>query len=168
MRIFTLWLEKNGFGGYDITEIDNEIILNFFDYIIKIRNLDKVTVTTYKIKIKAFFDFLIKKKYIKLNPVYDIPDVKKKVDAAPKPITPDDLKKLLVCIQKDDPQLYLACMMQYYCAIRPGTELRLLKIKHIDFYSGKLTINIIDSKAPRQDVIQITRTNNNGIPTTKF
>ena len=53
MRIFTLWLEKNGFGGYDITEIDNEIILNFFDYIIKIRNLDKVTVTTYKIKIKA-------------------------------------------------------------------------------------------------------------------
>lgn len=157
MRIFTLWLEKNGFGKYDITAINNKIILNFFDYIINTRNLDKVTVTTYKIKIKAFFDFLIRKKYINNNPVYDIPAARKKVDAAPKPITPDDLKKLLVCIQKDDPQLYLACMMQYYCAIRPGTELRLLKIKHIDFYSGKITINIIDSKAPRQDVIQIPR-----------
>lgn len=155
MRIFTMWMEKNGYGEFDITAIDNDIILKFFDYVINIRDLDKVTVTLYKIKIKAFFDFLIRKKYIKHNPVYDIPEVRKKIDAAPKPIAKDDLKKLLTTIQSRDPQLYLACMMQYFCAIRPGTELRLLKIKHIDFSSGKITINIIDSKAPRQDVINI-------------
>lgn len=155
IRKFTLWLEKKEFGERDITTINNDIILQFFDYLINEKGLDKVTVSNYKILITSLFEFLIKKKYINQNPVYDIPSARKKVDNSPKPFDPEDLKKLLTEIQKKDPQLFLACMMQYYCAIRPGTELRLLKIKHINFSARKITINIIDSKEPRQDVIDI-------------
>ncbi|WP_303181344.1 site-specific integrase [uncultured Butyricimonas sp.] len=157
MRIFTQWLEKKNYGEYDITMLNNTIILDFFNYIINDQDLDKVTVNTYKIKIKAFFDFLITKHYILKNPVHDIPNVRKKVDNAPRPIEADDLKKLLSTIQKNDPQLYLFCMIQYYCAIRPGTELRLLKIKYINFSARSITINILDSKSSRQDVIDIPK-----------
>lgn len=155
IRKFTMWLERKNFGEYDITMIDNKIILDFFDFLINERDLDKVTVNGYKTLINSLFKFLIRKKYILINPVYDIPTARKKVDNAPKPFDPDDLKKILIAIQGKDPQLYLACMIQYYCAIRPGTELRLLKIKHINFSARKITINILDSKAPRQDVIDI-------------
>lgn len=155
IRIFTQWIEKKEYGDYDITMINNTIILHFFDYLINNQDLDKVTVNDYKTLIHCFFDFLVKRKYIQHNPVHDIPSARKKVDNAPKPFDPADFKKLLNAIQAKDPQLFLACMIQYYCAIRPGTELRLLKIKHINFGARKITINIIDSKAPRQDIIDI-------------
>lgn len=155
LRKFTQWIEMNGFGEYDISAIDNKIILRFFDYLISERELDKVTIKGYKIKISAFFDFLIKSKRLLQNPVYDIPELRKKCDNAPKPILQDDLGRLLKPIKNDDPQLYLACMFQFFCAIRPGNELRLLKIKHIDFWSKKITINILDSKIERTDVIDI-------------
>ena len=155
MRIFTIWLEKQNYGEYDLSAITNKIILEFFDYLINARDLDKATIKMYKIKISAFFDYMIKIKRIIQNPVYNIPSVKKKKDEAPKPIFPNDLEKLLTQISKSDPQLYLACIMQFFCAIRPGTELRLLKIKHINFWSHNILINIIDSKMQREEVINI-------------
>lgn len=155
MRIFTFWLEKNNYGEYDLSAITNKIIIAFFDYLINDRDLDKVTVKMYKIKISAFFNYMIKIKKIYQNPVFNIPEVKKKKDNAPKPIFPNDLKKLFTKISRQDPQLYLACIMQYFCAIRPGTELRLLKIKHIDFWSHNIMINSLDSKMQRDEVINI-------------
>ncbi|MFV0332256.1 MAG: DNA adenine methylase, partial [Dysgonomonas sp.] len=49
-------------------------------------------------------------------------------------------KTLLNHIKKNDEQLYLFCSMIFYCAIRPGTELRLLKIKDINFFTNTITI----------------------------
>lgn len=155
MRIFTMWLENNNYGEYDLSAVTNKIIIDFFNYLINDRDLDKITVKTYKIKISAFFDYMMKIKRINLNPVYDIPEVKKKKDNAPKPMFPNDLEKLLTRISQQDPQLYLACIMQFFCAIRPGTELRLLKIKHIDFWSHNIIINPLDSKMGREEVINI-------------
>lgn len=155
MRIFTLWLEKNNYGEYDLSAITNKIIVDFFLYLINERDLDKMTLKMYKIKISAFFDYMIKIKRVNHNPVHDIPEVKKKKDNAPKPIFPNDLEKLFTKISQQDPQLYLACIMQYFCAIRPGSELRLLKIKHIDFWSHNIIINPLDSKMRREEIINI-------------
>ena len=155
MRIFCMWIQNNGYLEYDITAIDNKIILQFFDYLINERNLDKVTIKSYKVKLNAFFNYLIKKKNIVTNPIYNIPSGRKKRDEAPRPILPGDMEKLMTCINQNDPQLYLACLMQFYCAIRPGTELRLLKIKHIDFWNQMIMINILDAKTEREEHIGI-------------
>ncbi|MGL5682548.1 MAG: tyrosine-type recombinase/integrase [Marinifilaceae bacterium] len=156
MRLFCLWCEKHRLADVNISAITNDNIISFFqDHLIIEKNLDKITVKIYQVKIRAMFDFACKKKYITLNPVYDIPQAKKKVDIAPRPINKHDLNRLLGAIKSKDPQLYLACLMQYFCAIRPGTELRLLKLKHIDLSNGRITINQMDAKSNRQDVIQI-------------
>jgi integrase len=55
-------------------------------------------------------------------------------------ISPDHAKVLLTEIEKKDPQLYLACLTQYYCFLRPGKELRLLRVKDIDFNNGLIRV----------------------------
>lgn len=145
-RIFTQWLEKNGYADYDINAIDNKIILLFFEYLISERKLDKVTVQGYKVRLNAMFGWLLKDKIILKNPIYNIPTGRKLCDHSPRPILQVDINELLDKIKSNDPQLYLACLIQFFCAIRPGTELRLLKIKHIDLWAGSIHVNVIDSK----------------------
>ena len=56
-------------------------------------------------------------------------------------------------ISKDDPQLWLACQIQYYCAIRPGTELRLMKLKWIDFDKATFRIPNIEAKNNQTEIV---------------
>lgn len=158
IRIFVNWLEVHNYANYDITSITNDIIIRFFEeHLIQERNLDKITIKGYKMKINQFFEWLKNSKVIRSNPVYNIPTGLKKCDNAPRPILPGDIDELLNKIESDDPQLYLACLMQFFCAIRPGTELRLLKIKNIDFWNDLVRINILDSKMQREEQVTIPK-----------
>lgn len=152
-RIFVLWLEQNGYGEHDVSCVDNKVILRFFDYLLSERNLDKVTIKNYKVRLNSLFTWLQKEKRILKNPIYNIPTGVKTCDKSARPILQGDIDELLDKIEKNDPQLYLACLMQFFCAIRPGTELRLLKIKDIDFWNGTVRINILDSKTEREEII---------------
>ncbi|MEG1949961.1 MAG: site-specific integrase [Odoribacter sp.] len=154
-RIFTLWLENNGYEECDVSTINNKVILRFFEYLITERKLDKVTIKNYRVRLNSLFNWLKKEKRIIVNPVFDTPTGIKTCDKSARPILPSDIDELLDKIEKNDPQLYLACLMQYFCAIRPGTELRLLKIQDIDFWNGTIHINLLDSKTGRSEVICI-------------
>lgn len=54
------------------------------------------------------------------------------MDEAAKPIPDDDRRLLMAAMRKYDRQLWIVCLLQYYCAIRPG-ECRLLKVGGLDF-----------------------------------
>lgn len=47
---------------------------------------------------------------------------------------------------KEDPQLWLAICFEYYCFLRPGKELRFLKIRDIDFSRGVIDVEAIRAK----------------------
>ena len=72
------------------------------------------------------------KGYIESNPVIAIPKLGKVVDEAAKPIPDNDRRLLMAAMRKYDRQLWIVCLLQYYCAIRPG-ECRLLKVGDLDF-----------------------------------
>ena len=146
MRTFTFYLESKKFGDWDVTAINNSIIVAFFTHLIREDKLDRCTVNNYRISISAFFNWMLKQKMIFENPVHDIPQAPKIKDEAPAPIIPPDLKKLLTRIKSGDRQVYLACLMQFFCAIRPGNELHSLQIKHINFWAGTITINAVAGK----------------------
>lgn len=152
IRIFNEFLEKNKYADYDISAIDNNIIIKFFTSLINDRKLDSRSINNYKIIISSFFNKLLDSKVIYKSPVYNIPRANKTKDNAPLPILPNDLKQLLQAIERQDEQLYLACLMQYFCAIRPGTELRFLQIKHINFWAKKITINAINAKVRERTI----------------
>jgi integrase len=54
-------------------------------------------------------------------------------------------------IDECDPQVGLACRFEYYCGMRPGYEIRLLKIGDIDFRRkrSKVTVTSENSKTGR-------------------
>lgn len=155
LRKLANWCESNNLGSVDVSVINERNIKDFFVSICA-EGLDKRTVLKYRQNLYAFFKWCVSERMMINNPVDNnvmIPS--KKVDMASRPILQHDIELLLNTIEHNDPQLYLACMFQYYTAIRPGTELRLLKIKDIDLYKGSITINDVNAKEARHETVDM-------------
>ena len=157
LRKFSNWCELQKLDEIDVSFISNKQIKEFFEYLCIETGLDKNTVKKYRQNLHAFFEYQVKMKIIRVNPVFDVMIPEKKVDAAARPIFQTDMEKLLNAIKRADPQLYLACLFQYYTAIRPGTELRLLKIGDINFFAGSITIIDTQAKKGRHETVDMPK-----------
>lgn len=119
-------------------------------------DLCTVTLEKYMQILRAFFAWCIREgHYDERNPVYDIPKFGKTIDCAPVPLDAGDRQKLKLAIATKEPYLWLACEIQYYCAIRPGTELRLLKLKDIDRSRKMITIHSTNAKNGRTQHVAV-------------
>ena len=154
LRKLANWCESNKLGDIDVSIINERNIKDFFISLCE-EGLDKRTVLKYRPNLYAFFRWCTAEGVIINNPVTEVMIPSKKVDMASRPILEHDIEILLNTIEYNDPQLYLACMFQYYTAIRPGTELRLLRIKDIDLYKGSITMNYVDSKEERHETVDM-------------
>lgn len=155
VRLFYQYIKLKKLDEADVSVLDNKFIKEFFNYLFSKRKLDKLTAEKYKQIINSLFRYLLNEKLIHENPVYDIDIPTKKVDMSAQEILKEDRKPLLDAIKKNDPQLYLACLIQYYCALRPGNELRLLKINKLNFHSGIITIKSDDAKNNKTRIVQM-------------
>ncbi len=151
IRIFCMWADSQGLGGNDVTTINNRNMVDFFNWLINDQERSKKTISTYRQVLQAFFEWLVKEKVFISNPVHDLPNTTRINDQAPFPIQREDMLKFKEATQTDL-QLWLAIQFQYYCALRPGHELRELKIKNINFSSGLVTV----TRGPAK--MRITRT----------
>lgn len=146
LRLFCTWLDSKGYGDNDVTAITNEIVIRFFDYIIDDLKYSGNSVRKYHQILQNLFSGLIDQGKIKENPVRRIRQCNRINDQTPRPIMDYDVAEFRELIKKDDPQLWLALCFEYYCFLRPGKEVRLLQIKHIDFARGTVTIERERSK----------------------
>lgn len=72
-RLFCMWLEKNGHITKSISEIDNEIIIAYFTYLIQVKKLDRETIKKYRQVLSNIFQFFLSKKLIKEVPFNNLP-----------------------------------------------------------------------------------------------
>ena len=151
IRIFIAWLEKNKLVDNDLSTFDNGVILRFFEYIIVNENLARNTVLKYQLNIGKFFGYLLEKKVIVENPVHGIVIPETDEDFAAVPFLDEDLETILKVIRAEDPQLYLAALLQYFCFIRPGNELLTLRIKQLNFSARSVFIpkNVAKKRSAR-------------------
>ncbi len=152
-RRFVEWLKWNNLADQPMRKITTQNITDFFYYLGRDRDLDRPTCEKFFLTLRQLFNYARKH-----GEVYDIPfdDVtfpRKKKDQGADIIQPVHLKPLLLEIKEHDPQLFLACMIQYYCFIRPGRELRLLKIGDIDCNLGLITIRQENAKNKLRQVV---------------
>lgn len=140
IRELIAWLEKNKLADNDLSTIDNTVIIKFFDYLISERNLAGRTVDKYRRNLMVFFQYMVDRKIACINPVYNIEIPETDEDFSAVPFLDDDMATLLPVISAEDPQLYLAAMLQYFCFIRPGDELLTLKVKQINFSARSILI----------------------------
>lgn len=140
LREFVSWLEREKIIDNDLTTYNHNTILRFFDHLIIDRKLAGKTVEKYKITISRFFDYLLDRKIIVENPVGKIEIPEDGEDFSAMPFLDEDLKILLPVLRAEDPQLFLAAMLQYFCFIRPGDELLKLKLTQVNFSARTIHI----------------------------
>ena len=145
-RVFNQWLDKNGFAQDDIMCIKNDVILQFFHFLINQEKLSAYTIKRYRQLLSRMFDYAKQEKAIIENPVFNIPKTKRINDQSPRPIAEFDILSFKTSIMEEDPQLWLAISFEYYCFLRPGKELRFLKIRDIDFARGVVDVDSFRSK----------------------
>jgi integrase len=155
LRLFCTWLDSKGYGDNDVTAITNEIVIRFFDYIIDDLKYSGNSVRKYHQILQNLFAGLVEQGKIKYNPVRKIRQCNRINDQTPRPIMDFDVADFRELIKKDDPQLWLALCFEYYCFLRPGKEVRLLQIKHIDFARGTVSIERERSKTKRAKTVTI-------------
>lgn len=155
LRIFSMYLDSKQRADDDITTIDNAVIVEFFHFIIDDRKRSGNTVSKYKQILFAVFDYAIEMEKLKINPVYRLPECKRINDMAARPVYSDDITVFKDNIKPLDPQLWMAIEFEFYTYLRPGTELRLLKIGDIDFTRGLIYVDKENFKGRRENVKEI-------------
>ncbi len=156
VRIFCKYLEVRGMEQQDVGAIGEQTISDFFTWIVEKEKIERITLEKYAQNIHGLFVFFRDvKKLIKDIPAIRVPAMPPGEDQSARPIAASDLKILLEYIRKTDFQLYVACMMQYYTAVRPGAEMRMLQIKHINMHAGTITIDRGSAKNKTTRIINI-------------
>jgi integrase len=138
-RGFVLWLKSKKLNNVQMALIDNATVVSFFEFIIEKLELSGNTVKKYRQTLLSLWDYGISKKYAAHNIVTNLPVCSREKDEAAKPIRKEDLEKFWKEIQKD-PMLELACKLELFGLMRPGKEVRFLKVGMIDF--PKSVINL--------------------------
>jgi integrase len=149
-RIFRLWMEAHHYAHIDITAIDNPIIIAFFTYLRNERKLSRRAYNSYAEILIALFNFVMKQKGRNDNPVHSLPQNKNIKDMGAERIRRDDLRRIYRALDNEDRQLALACRFEYYCGLRPGYEVRLLRVGDIDFRAGYSKVRVLAFNAKRK------------------
>jgi len=139
-RIFDAWLIKNGMEGNDISAITEDVMRQFFLFLINDEMLARITVVKYRHMLDRMFNFCVKNKYIRVSPMHDLPDTTRENDQAPRPIHEGDINRLVSEIRDNDRQLWLTVQLEYYCFLRPGLEIRLARVGWFDLARGVINI----------------------------
>ena len=155
MRTFNQFLIQKKWDHIAIQNIAKKHIVEFAMYLSDNIGLSRLTIDKYIQIVRAFFDFQIDKEVIYNNPAKNIPKMGKIVDMSAVPFSTDERKMLKDAIADKDPQLWLACQIQFYCAIRPGTEIRLMKISWIDIENKQFIIPNVEAKNNTTEVVEM-------------
>lgn len=154
LRIFNSFIESNKLDFISVRNISRQHIIDFATKLAE-GGKSRATIKKYVQILHSYFDFLVDKGIIEFNPANRIPGLGKIVDMSATPFHSDERKRLKEAISTNDPQLWLACEIQYYCAIRPGTEIRLMRVGWIDFDRRKLRVPVDEAKSNRVDIVDI-------------
>ena len=156
LRIFALWLEEKKLQDNDVMSISNDLIVDFFNWLINIRKLSGNSIQKYENIITSVFEHMKKEKVIYFNPVHDLPKCNRINDQAPRPIMRDDIVRFKKELIKD-PQLWLAVQLEFYCLMRPGHEIRELRISDIDFGRGTVRIDRRRAKKRIERIVTVPK-----------
>lgn len=151
--IFSRWLSENKLSDKPLIKITSEHLSSYFVHLATDRDLDKATCEKHFLELRLLWRFAQKRGEAEKEPFDLIVLPAKKRDCSAEVIVPEHMRILLPEIQKKDRQLYLACMMMYYCFIRPGNEMRHLKVGDIDLEAGTIKIPLNTAKSKRTEIV---------------
>jgi len=155
LRIFSLYSKDKGLDSKPVSCYTNTVITDFLRDLARRKQLSRRSIDKYEQILHSFFKYLVKKKVIMENPVIDIPKIGIVKDQAPAAI-PKHIRQVIKSkILPADPQLWLFIEFMYYMGIRPGQELRLMRLSQIDYDAKKLIVPNYIAKNGETEAIDI-------------
>lgn len=141
LAMFADYVEHD-LNNIPITSFNRAAVFPFFESLAIERKLCRQTIIKYMQIVRVFFNWCEDAGFreYETNPVKRIPKMGKVIDCSPGVFDKSDRERLRDAIKPKEPWLWLACEMLYYCAIRPGTEMRLLKVGDIDLYHKTICV----------------------------
>lgn len=130
LKHLSAFLVKHSVAELSISAFTSDHAIRFLDELITDLNLSTRRRNNLKGTMGAFFNFYKKRKVITENPFFGIsnlPTVASKHHA----YTAEKLAKMKELCTKKEPQLWLFINFIYYAFLRPGQELRLLRVRDI-------------------------------------
>ena len=152
VKVFSRWLAEKGYSNLPMRKITPQMISEFFLHITTSKDLDRPTIEKYFLHLRSCWQWAKKRDVVQSLPFDLVVKPTKKRDKGAAVIQPDDLTKLLTAIKAKDKWLYLACMMEYYCFIRPN-EIRHMKVGDIDFENGMVRVSAVVAKSRRTEAV---------------
>ena len=152
LRILQEWLDGSGRQGRQIrffTELD----AREFMAELKRRQKHPTTYNQYRTNLHSWFETWVEQGALDTNPFRKIKRLpRNKLGATPFPnLVKEELRAWL---NVHDPQLWVFTQFIYFTCVRPG-ELRQLRIRHIDFERGRLTVPGLVSKNKKAGEVDI-------------
>lgn len=128
--------------GITVPQMTRSMILPFFEQLASKQSLCRCTIEKYMQCVRTFFTWCedVGVRDEETNPIRRVPKLGRVIDCSPGVFDMDERQRLRDAIKPKEPFLWLACEMLYYCAIRPGTEMRLMKISDIDFVTKNIRV----------------------------
>lgn len=154
LRTFVAYLVTHKLD-IDVRTINRKHIIDFMVYLANDLKLSRSTLKDYKQAVSNYFDYEIDKERIQVNPVVRMPVLGQIVDKSAVPFTDKEKASMKEIIKANDLQLWLACQIQYYCAIRPGHELRLMRVGWIDFDKHQFRVPNEIAKNNETEIVEI-------------
>ncbi len=105
--------------------------------------------------LRNWCNFLVEQKYIKTNIVTGISN-RNGVTKSNVAYSVDDAKRVLSVLKTRAPLVWLACLLEYYCFLRPN-ELEQLEWRDIDLVRGTLTVRADCSKVRQTRTLPVHR-----------
>ena len=151
VKIFLQWCHLS--GVFYLHQLSLQKAQDFFTHLKQDKKLHNSTIENYREKLKTLFFELVGDD----NPFKKI----KHFASVPTPARPyqkHEIEILKNYISVQDPQLWLFIQFIIYCLIRPNSELRLLKIHHIDFENSIILIPADIAKNKKSQWVTIPKT----------
>lgn len=152
VEIFIRYLEMNSLDTITVSSFTKSLAIAFLDDMDQ-KGISARTHNNYTRILKVIFNALVERQFLPVNPWNGI---KKMTETSKKrrSITQQEAQTIVEAARRDDPPLYVAILLQYYCFLRPN-ELRHIRLQHFDLDNGTIRIPGAIAKNKRDNVITI-------------
>lgn len=155
LRKFREWLTASNIHD-NVSNLTPQVIQDFFSYIIDVKQLSRESVKNYKQLLTIVLDIAVDEEAIADNPVAPHIEGGEEKDMGAYPMSPEDFKKIIDYYREEgETQHCLSLFFEYYCLMRPGHEIRLMRVRWISWGTATITIPAEFSKNRRQRIVTI-------------
>ena len=136
---FGRWLEISNYHNNGIGSFSKDQARAFLNYLVSDRKLSNKTRNEYKRLLGCIWQDMVDDEKIDSNPWRKIKRLKNETNSHLS--YPTSVRQIISTqLPGYDRQLYMLVMLEYYCAIRPHQEGRLLQVKYLNSTMGTVTI----------------------------